>query len=349
MTRSTEAPSGRGVPVLSAPLLALIALLAAFLSLGLGRYGISPAELLRALVTPVLHYYGADVGADPTAVKIVWDVRLPRILTALFAGGGLAAAGAALQGVFRNPLVDPHIIGVTAGSAFGGALGILAGLPILFMMGSAFATGLLALGLVCWAAFAAGREDRLMIVLAGIIIAGVFSALVSLVQYSADAEETLPSIVFWLMGSFASANWPKALWSSGVIVLALAVLMRLRWRINLLSLDEKDAAALGVQTRGLRRAVLTLCAVVTAAQVSVSGAVGWVGLVVPHLARLIVGADHRRLLPAAFWLGGAFMILVDDAARTLTAAEIPLGILTALAGAPVFGALLIRSRRMLRE
>lgn len=347
MTSSTDAASGRGLPGVSAPLLALTALLAAFLSLGLGRYGISPAELLGALATPVVHYYGADVGADPTTVKIVWDVRLPRILTALFAGGGLAAAGAALQGVFRNPLVDPHIIGVTAGSAFGGALGILAGLPILLMMGSAFATGLLALGLVCWAAAAAGREDRLMIVLAGIIIAGVFSALVSLVQYSADAEETLPSIVFWLMGSFASANWTKALWSSGVI--ALAVLMRLRWRINLLSLDEKDAVALGVRTRGLRRAVLLLCAVVTAAQVCVSGAVGWVGLVVPHLARLLVGADHRRLLPAAFWLGGAFMILVDDAARALTAAEIPLGILTALVGAPVFGALLIRSRRMLRE
>lgn len=323
--------------------LALLAAAVAFLSLGVGRYPITPIDVAQALFAPE-----ATAQTLGMAVKIVWDVRLPRIFTALMAGGGLAVAGAALQGVFRNPLVDPHIIGVTSGAAFGGALAIAFGSSIIVMMASAFGFGVAALVMVCAAAAAVGREDRLMIVLAGIIIAGVFSALVSLIQYVADAEEVLPSIVFWLMGSFATANWPKTCAAASVIAAAVFIVMRLRWRLNLLSLDEKEAASLGVRPAPLRRLVLLLCAVITAAQVAVSGSVGWVGLVVPHIARMLVGVDHRRLVPAAFWIGGAFMVVVDDVARTLTAAEIPLGILTALIGAPVFAFLLIRSLRRRR-
>ncbi len=340
MTRSSKSLR---VAVLAAGAVAI-----AFLSLGVGRFAISPGEILHAALGVLSGIFGGAPGISESAQsRILWEVRLPRVLLAFFAGGGLALAGASLQGVFRNPFVDPHIIGVTAGAAFGGALSLLMGASILVMMTAAFGFGILALGIVTLAASLFGRDDRLIIVLAGIIVAGVFSALVSLVQYSADSEETLPSIVFWLMGSFATANWPKALAASGLILAAALVLIRLRWRINLLSLDDRDAASLGIQVGWLRRGVLFLAAAITAAQVSVSGSIGWVGLVVPHLARMIAGADHRHLMPASFWLGAGFMVLVDDAARTMTSAEIPLGILTALIGAPVFAALLLRSRRFL--
>lgn len=164
-------------------------------------------------------------------------------------------------------------------------------------------------------------------------------------QYLADSEETLPNIVFWLLGSFATANWHKVALMALPVLLSAAVLIALRWRINLLALEEKDARGLGVSVTALRRGVLLCCAVLVAEQVAVSGSIAWVGLVIPHLARLLVGADHRRLLPTAFWLGGGFMITVDDLARSLTQAEIPIGIITALLGAPLFSWLLIHTRR----
>lgn len=264
---------------------------------------------------------------------------------ALLAGGSLGLCGATLQGVFHNPLVDPHIIGVTSGSAFGGTLAILLGFDIISMMGCTFFFGLAALVLVYLIARLQGRENTLALILSGIILSGFFAALVSLMQYLADTEETLPNIVFWLLGSFATANWHKVLSMALPVAVAAIILLKLRWRINLLALDDKDARGLGVSVTTLRRGVLVCCAVLVAAQVAVSGSIAWVGLVIPHLARLLVGADHRRLLPTAFWLGGAFMVVVDDLARTLTQAEIPIGIITALLGAPLFTLLLIRSQR----
>lgn len=264
---------------------------------------------------------------------------------ALLAGGSLGLCGATLQGVFHNPLVDPHIIGVTSGSAFGGTLAILLGFDIVSMMGCTFFFGLAALALVYLIATLQGRENTLALILSGIILSGFFAALVSLMQYLADTEETLPNIVFWLLGSFATANWHKVLSMALPVAVAAVILLKLRWRINLLALEDKDARGLGVSVVKLRRGVLVCCAVLVAAQVAVSGSIAWVGLVIPHLARLLVGADHRRLLPTAFWLGGAFMVVVDDLARTLTQAEIPIGIITALLGAPLFTLLLIQSQR----
>ncbi len=312
------------------------AVFAAFLSLGIGQYPLPPEAILAALLEPS--------GTEPAA-KILWTVRLPRVIVAFISGGALGAAGVALQGVFRNPLVDPHVIGVTSGAAFGGTLAILLGFPLTFLFVSAFAFGLAALFAVFAATKLLESENRLFLVLAGILLAGFFSALVSLMQYAADTEETLPNIVFWLMGSFATADWTKCALIAVAALPAGAILMLLRWRLNLLSLDDRDAASLGVPAASLRRAVCLLCAVMVAAQVAVSGSIGWTGLVVPHLARLLVGPDHRRLLPAAFWLGAFFMVIVDDVARTLTSAEIPLGILTAMIGAPIFGALLYKNRR----
>lgn len=308
----------------------------ALTSLCLGQYRLSLSEVTTQLLA---------FSSEDTAGQIIWSVRLPRILLALLAGGALGLCGAVLQGVFKNPLVDPHIIGVTSGSAFGGTLAILLGLSPLLMMTSTFGFGLGALVLVWLIATLQGRENTLMLILSGIIISGFFAALVSLMQYMADTEETLPNIVFWLLGSFATANWHKVILLAIPVTLTTTLLLLLRWRINLLALDEKEALALGVPIKPLRRGVLVCCAVLVSSQVAVSGSIAWVGLVIPHLARLLVGADHRRLLPVAFWLGGSFMIVVDDLARTITQAEIPIGIITALLGAPVFAALLIHNTR----
>lgn len=312
-----------------------LTLLLAVVSLCFGQYPLPLSDVLGQLTHPT--------APASIAQQVVWSVRLPRILMALLAGGALGLCGATLQGVFQNPLVDPHIIGVTSGSAFGGTLAILLGVSAPLMMASTFFFGLLALCLVYLIAAIQGRESTLMLILAGIILSGFFAALVSLMQYLADTEETLPNIVFWLLGSFATANWQKTLMLALPVGVAVAILFKLRWRINVLSLEEKDARALGVNVTPLRRGVLVCCALLVAAQVSVSGSIAWVGLVIPHLARLLCGADHRRLLPTAFWLGGSFMIVVDDVARTLTAAEIPIGILTALLGAPLFTLLLVRN------
>ena len=219
------------------------------------------------------------------------------------------------------------------------------GAKVLLMMASTFFFGLVALGLIYALAALQGRDSTLGLILSGIILSGFFAALVSLMQYLADSEETLPNIVFWLLGSFATASWHKVLLMSLPLAVAAGALWKLRWRINLLALEERDARSLGVPVAALRRGVLVCCAVLVAAQVAVSGSIAWMGLVVPHLARLLVGADHRRLLPTAFWLGAALMLVVDDLARTLTQAEIPIGIITALLGAPLFTVLLVQSRR----
>ncbi|HFU6507684.1 TPA: FecCD family ABC transporter permease [Klebsiella variicola] len=285
--------------------LALATLAIAVASLCFGQYPLS----LRAVGHTLVHL----PPGEGVIGQIVWSVRLPRVVMALLAGGALGLCGVTLQGVFQNPLVDPHIIGVTAGSAFGGTLAILLGVGGLLMMASTFFFGLIALGLIYALAALQGRDSTLGLILSGIILSGFFAALVSLMQYLADSEETLPNIVFWLLGSFATASWHKVL---------------------LMSLPMALAAG-----------VLVCCAVLVAAQVAVSGSIAWMGLVVPHLARLLVGADHRRLLPTAFWLGAALMLVVDDLARTLTQAEIPIGIITALLGAPLFTFLLVQSRR----
>lgn len=317
--------------------LILLTLAIAVVSLCVGQYRLSVSDVLTQLSHPHT--------ADGVAHQIIWSVRLPRILMALLAGGALGVGGATLQGVFHNPLVDPHIIGVTSGSAFGGTLAILLGLSMPVMMATTFFFGLLALTLVYLLAALQGRESMLVLILAGIILSGFFAALVSLMQYLADTEEVLPNIVFWLLGSFATANWNKVLLLAVPVAAATFMLFLLRWRINLLSLEEKDARALGVPVIALRRAVLLCCALLVAAQVAVSGSIAWVGLVIPHLARMLSGADHRRLLPCAFWLGAGFMVLVDTLARTLTAAEIPIGIITALVGAPLFAVMLVRANR----
>ncbi|MCU1794197.1 FecCD family ABC transporter permease [Pectobacterium polaris] len=326
-------------------------LLIAVCSLGIGRFSLSPWRIVQILAEPLSGndlLFGKKPLLGDIERQVVWSVRLPRVLLAWCAGAALALSGATLQGVFRNPLVDPHIIGVSAGAAFGGTLAILLSWTPLLLLLSAFTFGMLALLLIFMMAAAFGKQNVLILILAGVILSGFFGALVSLMQYLADTEEKLPSIVFWLLGSFATAHWNSLMTMAVPLIIAGGLLLRLRWHINVLSMGEQDARALGVAVQPLRWLILSLCAAIVAAQVAVSGSIGWIGLVIPHVARMLVGADHRRLLPVSLWLGGGFMVLVDDLARNLTEAEIPLGILTALLGAPLFAVLLYKTQRQER-
>ncbi len=317
--------------------LAFGVILVLFLSLSMGQFGVSYEKIFFILFHP---FKSGDL-----ANEIIWKIRMPRILLAFFAGSALSLAGASLQGLFHNPLVDPHIIGVSSGAAFGGALAILFGLSSIYLLGLAFVFGFLALILVYSLASIFEGDRRLMLILSGIILAGVFTALVSLVQYLADTEEILPNIVFWLLGSFATSSWHKLLLLFIPVFIFGILLLKLRWRVNILSLEEQDANSLGLNVKNLRRFILLICAILTAAQVSVSGNIAWVGLVVPHLARLLVGPSHEKLLPYSFVLGGIFMVLVDDLARSITSTEIPIGIITALFGAPIFVFLLVYKQK----
>ncbi|WP_281353067.1 FecCD family ABC transporter permease [Aureimonas leprariae] len=336
-----EDAASRDRAALALPLLGVLLLAVALLSLGLGRIDIPVLRVVRILLDPVL---AAEPAVTAVERSVIFNVRLPRVLTALFAGSGLALAGAALQGVFRNPLVGPQIVGVSSGAAFGGVLAILLGLSHGGLLAGAFAFGLLALVLVYALNSFVARRNILALVLAGVVVSGFFGALVSLVQFLADTEDKLPTMVFWLLGSFATANMEKALLVAGPVLVGGALLLALRWRIDILSLGDESAAALGLDVARLRWFVLALVALIVSAQVAVSGIVGWVGLVVPHVARMLVGPGHRRMLPASLLLGATFLLVVDDAARTLSGTEIPLGILTALIGTPVFAILLRRSQ-----
>ncbi|MCM2474541.1 iron ABC transporter permease [Rhizobium sp. CG5] len=325
------------------PALVVLLLAAMVGSLTIGRYGIA----VQDVVTLASGWIGLGPGragvAEPVW-RVVELVRLPRMLVGGSVGAGLALSGAVLQGVFRNPLVDPHVIGVSSGAAFGGVFAILLGLGAVALWSMAFASGLSALLLVVVLSRKGGRSSILMLVLTGVVISALFSALVSLATYFADPNDTLPAIVFWLMGSFASATPERAMLMLPIVALFAFPLLLMRFRINVLSLGDDEAKSLGLRVEPTRWLVLCCVTGITAASVANSGIIGWVGLVVPHFARTLVGPDHDRLLPATALLGASFMLIVDTMARTLIAAEIPLGVLTAIVGAPVFMILLLRAQ-----
>jgi len=320
--------------------LATLALpVSALLALGFGRFDVPPVDVLRILLTNILPIEPTWPG---TAERVVELIRLPRVLSAMIAGAALGMTGAALQGIFRNPLVGPQIIGVTSGAAFGGALAIFLFGTAFALIGLAFLFGLLAVAIVYALARVEGQAPVLTLVLAGVVVSAAFSSLISLLTYLADPNDTLAAIVYWLMGSFATASYAKLGILAVAAVAGSLILWLLRFRINVLSLGDEEATAMGISVERSRWLILGAVALAVAGIVSVAGIVGWVGLVVPHIARMIVGPDHRVLLPASAMFGAVYLLLIDTVARTATAAEIPLGILTALIGAPVFAIMLRR-------
>jgi iron complex transport system permease protein len=295
-----------------------------------GRFPVSAGDLASILWA---HLTGSEHGLDPTIETVVLRIRGPRVGAALLIGAALAAAGAAYQNMFRNPLVSPDILGVSAGAAVGAVLGIFLSLNVIMIQSLAFAFGLGAVGLVYVTANAVRGHDPLL------------GACVALMKYLADPYNQLPAITFWLLGSLASAT-PDDVWSTlPLMLLGLVPMWLLRWRINLLSLDDEEARALGVETGRIRLVVIASATLMTSAAVAISGVIGWIGLVIPHFARLLVGPDFSRLLPTSILLGAGFLLGVDTLARTVARIEIPLGVLTAFVGTPLFLWQLATARR----
>jgi iron complex transport system permease protein len=303
-------------------------------ALCLGKFVISPADVWDVIWARLS---GARLDADPTADIVIFQIRLPRILAALLVGAALAAAGATFQGMFRNPLVSPDILGVSAGAGLGAILGIFFSQNVLMIQAFAFAGGLVTVALVIVIGAAVRRHDAILVlVLVGIAVETLLGAAISLIKILADPYNQLPAITYWLLGSLTSVNRADLISILIPICIGLAPLYLLRWRLNLLTLGEDEARALGVDTRKLRLLFIVCATLITSAAVSVSGIIGWIGLLIPHMARFLVGPDFSRLLPASLLLGGGYLVLVDTLARTIAGIEVPLGILTAVIGAPFF-------------
>ncbi|MDQ8700847.1 iron ABC transporter permease [Hyphomicrobium sp. LHD-15] len=325
-------------PILAAVLLAAVLLWA----LGTGKYRVSPEDIIRILAAGIS---GSDSGAGSTAETVIWNIRLPRVITGFLVGAALAAAGAVYQGLFRNPLVSPDILGVSAGASLGAVLGIFLSSSILIIQGLAFAGGVIAVSVVYGIGSAArDRDPTLVLVLAGVAIAALLGACISLLKVLADPYNQLPAITFWLLGSLASVTRSDMLSIVPATAIGLIPLVLLRWRMNLMTLGDEEARALGVETAKLRLVFIAAATLMTAAAVSISGIIGWIGLLVPHVARMLVGPDFSRLLPTALLLGGGYLVAVDTLARSIADIEVPLGILTAALGAPFFLWLLMTAR-----
>nr|WP_051492147.1 iron ABC transporter permease [Roseivivax isoporae] len=301
-----------------------------------GPYAIGPLQTVAALI---------GLG-DPQADIVVNRIRLPRVAGACLVGAALAAAGASYQALFRNPLVSPDILGVSAGAGLGAVAGIFLALPVALIQLSAFAGGLVAVAVVMAVAAAVRGGDRVLtLVLTGVVIGALAGAATSLLKVLADPYDQLPAITFWLLGSLASVTSDDILPALPAVALGLVPLVLLRWRINVLSMGDEEARALGIEAARVRLLVIAAATLVTASVTAVAGVVGWVGLVIPHIARMLVGPAFARLLPASALIGAGYLLVVDTAARTLAAIEVPLGILTAVIGAPVFVWLLASGRR----
>ena len=309
-------------------------LLAVFIALAVGRIGIAPGDVLQSLAT------GGAAGEQTDIV--VWTMRLPRILLAALVGAGLSAAGCVFQSLFANPLATPDTLGVASGASFGAALALLLGMGLVGIQAVALVFGGTAV-LLTWLAGSGKGRGMNTIVLAGIMISSLFTALVSLVKFVADTESQLPSITYWLMGSLSSAGFDSLLLGAPLIIVGIAVLLLLRWRLNILPLPEDEARATGTNVRLLRGITIACATAITASCVSMCGQVGWVGLLIPHICRMWFGNNHMSLVPVSVSIGAVFMIAVDTLARSVSAAEIPLSVLTAVIGAPFFILLMRRT------
>lgn len=302
-------------------------------SLLVGRYALSPGQLVHMLWARIS---GGAADWPISDDKVVFAVRLPRVAAAALVGAALAVSGAAYQGMFRNPMVSPDILGASTGAGFGAAVAILLGAGYFGISAAAFCCGLLAVAAAWLVSRLSKANQAVALILAGMMISSLFSAGTSFVKLVADTQQQLPAITYWLMGSLSSIKDKDVVFLAIPVALGMIPLLVLRWRMNLLTVGEEEAQSMGVNTRRLRGAVIVCATLLTSASVAVSGMIGWVGLVIPHFCRMLFGYDYRRLIPAGALFGAAFLLAVDDIARLVTTGELPLGILTAFVGAPLF-------------
>ena len=323
--------------------LGVLVVVATLASLMLGRFPITPAEaggMLASQVVPIEPFWTSQ------QEKLFFQVRLPRIVLALLVGCSLAAAGAAFQGTFQNPLVSPDILGASQGAAFGAAVAILLGLGAFGISAFAFAAAIVTVLLVLLVSSRAKGNHMMVVVLAGVMMSSLLQAAVSYTKLIADPTDQLAAITYWLMGSLTGAKPADLAMAAAPMAAGLLALFALRWRINILTMGDDEASTMGVNAQRVRIVVIFAATLVTAASVAVTGMIGWVGLVIPHFARMVIGCDYRKLLPASMLMGASFLLIVDDVARLATTSEIPIGILTAFVGAPFFLYLITRKKQL---
>lgn len=324
--------------IISIVLLFFFPIVLFFASFLIGRYSISPVDVVNTLLSPMF----PQLEVSPTITTIVYEIRLPRIIGALVVGACLAVSGAAFQSIFKNPLVSSDLLGVSNGAGFGAALAILISGANIVTQIFAFIFGLISVATTYLISRTYKAGGILVLVLSGVAISAFFNALISGIKFIADPDDKLPEIVYWLMGSLASINADKLFMVAIPVIIGLAVLLVLRWHMNLLAMGDEEAQSLGLNPSRIRLLIIAGCTLLTSAAVSISGIVGWVGLIIPHMARMIVGPDNRILLPASLSLGASFLLLIDNISRAVIAIEIPIGILTAIIGVPIFLYLLKR-------
>ncbi|HWP50933.1 MAG TPA: iron ABC transporter permease [Clostridia bacterium] len=321
-------------------LLLVLPFAVAVVCLGIGRYYINLSDTLRVLLSPL---NGTMAEMDSTLVSILFNVRLPRIILAMFIGAGLAVSGAAFQGLFTNPLATPDTLGVASGASFGAALALMFGLNLISVQLCALVFGICAIMLTHFISQQREKSSIVMVVLSGMVVSSLFQALVSLVKFVADPHDVLPSITYWLMGSLTGVSYSRLALGLPFIAVGTLMVFFLRWRLNIMALSSDEARSLGVNVKLVRMMIMLASTFVTASCVSMCGQVGWVGLLVPHIARMLYGSNNKVVIPVSISLGAMFMIVIDTLARSATAAEIPISILTAVIGAPFFIALLRRT------
>jgi len=322
-------------------ILIILPILLGFGSLLIGRYGIGSTDVFHILWSSLT---GDTEGLVDKSALVITEIRLPRIIASMIVGASLAVSGAAFQGLFCNPLVNSGILGVSAGAGFGAALSILLigqGNSTFIM---AFAFGCVAVAMSYFIGRAYGTTSTIMLVLGGTVVSSIFGALISFLKYIADPFNQLPAITFWLMGSMASVSTANLIPAFLPMLAGVTGLFVLRWRLNILSMGDLEAQALGINVAATKGAVIALATLSTAGAVCISGIVGWVGLIIPHMARMILGSDNKIIIPASISLGAGFMVIVDTLARSMTGSEIPLGIITAILGGPFFVYLLKKTK-----
>ena len=324
--------------IISIVLLVFLPIILFFASFLMGRYPISPVDVVKTILSPIF----PQLTVSSTVNTIVWQIRLPRILAAILVGASLSMAGTAFQGIFKNPLVSSDLLGVSNGAGFGAALAILLSGSSVVIQVFAFIFGIISVSITYLISKAYKAGGILILVLSGVAISAFFNLLISGIKFIADPEDKLPEIVYWLMGSLASVTMNEIIMIIIPLFIGFVILYLLRWQMNILAMGDEEAQSLGLNPSRVRLIIIAACTLLTSAAVSISGIIGWIGMIIPHMARMIVGPDNKILLPASLSLGASFLLLIDNISRVVISIEIPIGILTAVIGVPIFLYLLRR-------
>lgn len=303
------------------------------LSLSIGRYPVKIVDIIKFFL---LYINQKEYNLDPNIKLVLFDIRMPRILISMLVGSSLSISGLSLQGIFNNPLVSPYILGISGGAGFGAALGVLIGKNFIYIEILSFVFGILSVLLTLFISGGLKTFSNINLVLSGFIVGSIFQSLLSFVKYYLDPFQKLPTIVFWLMGSFNSISKKELILTTPIFIFCIILIFLLRWRLNIISLGDEEAISLGENPKLLKGLIIILTTILTATSVSISGIVGWVGLAVPHIGRFLLGSDFRKLVPFSIFFGSLYLLIIDNISRTLTPSEIPIGILTSLIGAPIF-------------